>query len=155
MIYQLSYRGQIFSAPCFECRHTILIHIHIEYLLAIYSNGIQNKLEIVDQWFTGIQVIAIHYNDVVMGAMASQITSPAIVYSTVYSGADQRKHESSSSLAVVRRIHRWPVSCQRLGWINLKIGWRVSLEEDCHLRKSPGALSHRRGLISSVWYRLI
>ena len=34
-----------------------------------------------------------HYNDVTMGAMASQITSLTIVYSTVYSGADQRKHQ--------------------------------------------------------------
>ena len=36
-----------------------------------------------------------------MGAMASQITSLTIVYSTVYSGADQRKHQSSASLAFV------------------------------------------------------
>ena len=41
----------------------------------------------------------IHYNDVIMGAMASQITSLTIVHSTVYSGADQRKHQSSASLA--------------------------------------------------------
>ena len=40
-----------------------------------------------------------------MGAMASQITSLATVYSTVYSGADQIKHESSASLAFVRGIH--------------------------------------------------
>ena len=49
------------------------------------------------------------YSDVIMGAMASQITSLTIVYSTVYSGADQRKHQSSASLAFVRGIHRWPV----------------------------------------------
>ena len=42
--------------------------------------------------------------------MASQITNLTIVYSTVYSGADQRKHQSSASLAFVRRIHRWPVN---------------------------------------------
>ena len=41
-----------------------------------------------------------------MGAIASQITSFRIVYSTVYSGADQRKHQSSASLAFVRGIHR-------------------------------------------------
>ena len=41
-----------------------------------------------------------------MGAMASQITSLTIVYSTVYSGADQRKHQSSASLAFVTGIHR-------------------------------------------------
>ena len=50
-----------------------------------------------------------HYSDVIMGAMASQITSLSVVYSTVYSGGDQRKHQSSSSLAFVRGTHRWPV----------------------------------------------
>ena len=45
-----------------------------------------------------------------MGPMASQITSLTIVYSTVYSGADQRKHQSSASLAFVRGIHRGPVN---------------------------------------------
>ena len=45
-----------------------------------------------------------------MGAIASQITSLTIVYSTVYSDADQRKHQSSASLAFVRGIHRWPVN---------------------------------------------
>ena len=42
--------------------------------------------------------------------IASQITSLTIVYSTVYWGADQRKHQSSVSLAFVRGIHRWPVN---------------------------------------------
>ena len=52
-----------------------------------------------------------------MGAMASQINSPTIVYSIVYSGADQRKHESSASLAFaghspwpVNSQHKWPVT---------------------------------------------
>ena len=51
-----------------------------------------------------------HCGDVVMGAIASQITSLTIVYSTVYSDADQRKHQSSASLAFVRGIHRGPVN---------------------------------------------
>ena len=51
-----------------------------------------------------------HYDDVIMGAMASQITSFTIVYSTVYSGTDQRKHQSSASLAFLRGIHRGPVN---------------------------------------------
>ena len=50
-----------------------------------------------------------HYSDVTMGPMASQITSLTIVYSTVYSGADQRKHQSSAPLAFVRGIHGWLV----------------------------------------------
>ena len=37
-----------------------------------------------------------------MSAMASQITSRTIVYSTVHSGGDQRKHHSSAFLAFVR-----------------------------------------------------
>ena len=51
-----------------------------------------------------------HYSDVMMGAIASQITSFRIVCSTVYSDADQRKHQSSASLAFVRGIHRRPVN---------------------------------------------
>ena len=51
-----------------------------------------------------------HYNDVTMAATASLITSLTIVYSTVYSSADQRKHQSSASLAFVQGIHRRPVN---------------------------------------------
>ena len=51
-----------------------------------------------------------HYNDVIVGAKASQITSLTIVYSTVYSDADERKHQSSASLAFVWGIHLWPVN---------------------------------------------
>ena len=45
-----------------------------------------------------------------MSKIASQITSLTIVYSTVYSGPDQTKHQSSASLAFVRGIHRGPVN---------------------------------------------
>ena len=47
-----------------------------------------------------------HYIDVMMTTMASQITSLTVVYSTVYSDTDQRKHQSSASLAFVWGIHR-------------------------------------------------
>ena len=55
-------------------------------------------------------VVWIHYTDVMMGAIASQITSLTIAYSTVYSDADHRKHQSSASLAFVRGIYRGPVN---------------------------------------------
>ena len=45
-----------------------------------------------------------------MGMIASQITCLTIVYSTVYSDADQRKQQSSTSLAFVGGIHRGPVN---------------------------------------------
>ena len=61
-------------------------------------------------WWLPIGDFATHYGDVIMGAIASQITSLTIVYSTVYSGADQRKHQSPASLAFVWGIHRRPVN---------------------------------------------
>ena len=47
-----------------------------------------------------------HYYDVIMTTIASQITSLTVVYSTVYSDTDQRKYQSSASLAFVWGIHR-------------------------------------------------
>ena len=63
----------------------------------------------------------IHYSDVIMDPMASQITSITIVYLTVYSGADQRKHQSSASLAFVREIHRWSVNSPQKGPVTRKM----------------------------------
>ena len=63
-----------------------------------------------------------HYNDVIMSTIASQITSLMIVYSTVYSGADQRNHQSSSaSLAFVWGIHRGPVNSPHKGPVTRKM----------------------------------
>ena len=56
-----------------------------------------------------------------MGMMASQITSVMIVYSIVYLGADQRKHNSSASLAFVRGIHRWLVNSPHKGQVTQKM----------------------------------
>ena len=62
-----------------------------------------------------------HYNDVIMGAIASQITSLASVYSAVWLGKDQRKHQSSASLAFVRGIHRRPVNSPHIGPVTRKM----------------------------------
>ena len=53
-----------------------------------------------------VRARVMHYSDVIMGTIASQITSLTTVCSTVYSDADERKHQSSASLAFVRGIHR-------------------------------------------------
>ena len=58
-----------------------------------FAQKIWNK-----KWLLWVQNVAYHYDDVIINAMGSQITSLAIVYSTVYSGADQRKRQSSASL---------------------------------------------------------
>ena len=57
-----------------------------------------------------VQMHFLHYNDIMMGTIASQITRLTIVYSAIYPDAYQRKHQSSVSLAFVRGIHRGPVN---------------------------------------------
>ena len=56
-----------------------------------------------------------------MGTMTSLITSITIVYSSVYSGSDQRKYQSSASLAFVKGIHRWPVNSPHKGPVKRKM----------------------------------
>ena len=83
-------------------------------------------------FFLGISRGPFHYTDVIMGMRASQITSLAVVYSTVYSGADQRKYQSFASLAFVRRPvnspHKWPVTRKMFPFDDLimyKHGWAL------------------------------
>ena len=63
----------------------------------------------------------LHYNGIMMSAMASQITNLTTVYPSVYSGTDQRKHQSSASLAFVWGINRWPVNSPHKGPVMRKI----------------------------------
>ena len=94
----------------------------------------------------------LHYNDVTLGAMASQITSLTIVYSSVYSVADQRKHQSSASLAFLRGIHRWPVNSPHKGPVTRKM---LPFNDVIMERNSPvtasGFLSYRASN-ADLWY---
>ena len=68
-------------------------------------NDTVSELNFASIWIVGWKLFSwnesiLHYSDVIMGALASQITSLTIVYSAVYSGADERKHQSSASLAL-------------------------------------------------------
>ena len=71
---------------------------------------LRNTHTTVKPHFTLDEIAPWHYNDVIMNAMSSQITSLTIVYLIVYSGVHQRKHQSSASLAFVWGIHRGPVN---------------------------------------------
>ena len=74
----------------------------------------------IHTWYK--QVIQLtYYRDVIMSAMASHITGASIVYSTVCSGADQRKHQSFASLVFVRGIHWWPVNFRDKGPVTRKM----------------------------------
>ena len=78
----------------------------------------------------------IHYCDVLMGAIASQITSLTSAYSTVYSDADQRKHQSSAALAFVQGIHRGSVNSPHKKASNAEnvfIWWRHHVFRDIPL----------------------
>ena len=82
------------------------------------------QMTIVRWWMIQVSrcpVTFLHYNDVIMSVMVSQITNLTIVYSTVYSGADQRKRQSSVSLAFVRGIHRWPGNSPHKGPVTRKM----------------------------------
>ena len=68
----------------------------------------------------------IHYDDIIMSTMASQITSLTSVYWIVYSGTDQRRHQSSASLAFVRGIHRSPVNSPQ----KVPVTWKMSPFDD-------------------------
>ena len=71
--------------------------IQTNQFLAKLSLSLVIHITLIDQ---------MHYSDIIMSMMASQITGVSIVCSTVGSGTDQRKHQSSVSLAFVRGIHR-------------------------------------------------
>ena len=55
-----------------------------------------------------------------MSPMVSPTTSLTIVYSSVYLGADQRKYQSSASLAFTRAIYRWPMNSPDKGPVSGK-----------------------------------
>ena len=69
-----------------------------------------NPLQLKPTIIATVDICFAHYSDVIMDAIASQITSLTIVYSTVYLGTNQRTHSCSASLAFVRGIHWWPVN---------------------------------------------
>ena len=101
--------------------HTHCI-IDVLILFPLLEQRSRNQRDIWCQYSTAFcQWIWNYYSAVIMGTMAPQITSLAIVYSTVYKSADQRKHQSSASLAFVRRIHRWPVNSPHKGPVTLKM----------------------------------
>ena len=91
-----------------RCQAIILTNAHLLPIGPQETNFIQILIEI--QTFSlkkmhwkclqnNDNFVSLHYCDVIMGANATQITSLTVVYWTVYSDADQRKHQSSASLA--------------------------------------------------------
>ena len=93
------------------------------HYIKIFPSFWSEKSMCFDWFFSRIlmHIFHVHYIDVIMSTMASQITSLTIVYSTVYSGANQREYQSSVSLAFVRGIHQWPVNSSHKGPVTWKM----------------------------------
>ena len=92
-------------------------------------------------WQRNEVIPLLHYNDVIMGAIASQITSRTIVFSGVYLYTNQRKHQSSASLAFVWGIqrgsvnspHKWPVTRKMFLFDDvIMICKNESFNDDCY-----------------------
>ena len=108
---QLSFLAIIVSElTTFFLHHSPLIEKHFEMMVCKFHrvecgfSGV--KLYLKTCWYINTYAFQCHYDGATMSLMASQITSLTVVYSTVYSDADQRKHQSSVSLAFVWGIHR-------------------------------------------------
>ena len=102
---------QSYSLPIYKLLYlTYLLYIPIIYTQYIFSHG----------WYEN-QFRRLQYGNVKRGAMASQITGVSIVYSIACSGADQRKHQSSASMAFVKGIHWSPVNSPHKGPVTRKM----------------------------------
>ena len=81
-----------------------------------------------------------HFSDAIMNEMASQITGISIVYSTVCSGTDQRKHQSSVSLAFMTGTHRWHVNSPH----KRPVTWKMFPFDDVIMNKTG---------LDPIWHR--
>ena len=108
---------------------------------------------LLGQWGKSSWPDLIYYSDVILSMMATEITGVLIVCSTVYSGTNQRKHQSfnqrkhqsSASLAFVMGIHQWPMDYPQKG----PIMWQmfpfddVSMMWIIHLLETLNKISFR------------
>ena len=133
--YYYKTKCRVLIDSCYYTKHFIILArfhgCHWNGYLVLPGAMVRTIYEntcMVSPWFVrcycNLRWITFHYDDVKMGAMASQITSLTIVYSTVYSGADQSKHHSSASLAFGWGINRGPVNTPHSNAENVSIWWR-------------------------------
>ena len=72
-------------------------------MLALWTLWVHTK-----HLFWDLKIVPTHYSDIIMNAVAAQFTGASVVCSTVSSGTDQNKHQSSASLAFVMGIRQSP-----------------------------------------------
>ena len=101
---------------------SLTLSVRITQQSLIFKTARENLLTLIFSWSSFHH--RIHYNGVQMRSMASQITGLSIVCSTVGTGADQRKHQSSASLAVTV-TGEFPAQKASYG-ANVSIWWRLN-----------------------------
>ena len=74
-----------------------------------------------NHWPLGCVAGLLHYSDTIMSPKTSQITSVSSVNSIIFSDAEQRKYQSSASLAFLRGIHQWLVNSLHKGPVTQKM----------------------------------
>ena len=110
---------------------TVIFHISCEsftFYISIFQMFPLNLKEPIhwntDENFSkSCTITKIHYIDVIMSAVGSQIIGVPIDCSTVCWSADQRKHQSLTSLAFVRGIGEFPAQ-RTSNAENVSIWWR-------------------------------
>ena len=100
------------SIRCLLYNSVATILVFVVFICCSYVSKISGK---------GFPPSIFHCHDDIMSVMAFRIIGVSIVYSNVCSGADQRKHQSSASLAFVRGIHRSPVNSPHKGPVTRKM----------------------------------
>ena len=105
--------------------HSIILYMHISHMRSVFVLLLMGPTTSGPGIFQGI-IPQVHYSDVIMGAMASQITSLTIVYSTVYSGGDKKQTKLRSAglwagnSPVIGEFHTQMTSNAK----NVSIWWR-------------------------------
>ena len=90
----------------FAVSFRIICHCHNTLWRPFRRMGttVANCVRICYPWSVSGIIVIKYYSDIIMSTTTSEITCLTIVYSTVYLGADQRKHQSSASLAFARKM---------------------------------------------------
>ena len=105
-------------------------------------------------WKLPCQKPLTHYNAVIMNTVSSQITSLTIVYPNFYSGADQRKHQNSASLAFVRGNYQEPVNSPH----KVPVTWKMFPLDDvimqCFFFLFVCAMTYKPSRAWQNWYKL-
>ena len=96
----------VFIIVCFIYFLSYYCHVCMCYVVSNRVTVSSTQVSI----FLLMHYIMFLYNDVIMSTIVSKITGVSIVCTTFGSGADQRKHQSSASLAFAWGIHHWPVN---------------------------------------------